>query len=232
MKDNRFIELVNLYIDRQITAAETTELEAEMQAHPRRRAVYRQYCQMHRATILVYESFRTHTGDQQPEVAVGRPTIARFESQPRHRRVRWTYYAGGLAAACLALVLIRLNFTRTVDANLVATSASAQPSGVGASLSPGSVLPHATAVAKPGLVSLRNGNLAVEQDYAAMLAALRREEQRALATGLLVPGRLPSLFDDGIFESQPASPANNQRVFRGRQTPAQQAEFTAFQFQR
>ncbi len=58
MNDNRFIELVNLYIDRQISAAETAELEAEIQGNPRRRAIYKQYCQMHRATTLVYESFR------------------------------------------------------------------------------------------------------------------------------------------------------------------------------
>ena len=43
MKDNRFIELLNLYIDRQITVAETTELEAEIQQNPKRQAVYRQH---------------------------------------------------------------------------------------------------------------------------------------------------------------------------------------------
>ena len=36
MKDTRFIELVNLYVDRQISSAETAELEAEIQASPRR----------------------------------------------------------------------------------------------------------------------------------------------------------------------------------------------------
>lgn len=232
MKDNRFIELVNLYIDRQITAAETTELEAEMQANPRRRAIYRQYCQMHRATTLVYESFRTNASGQQPEVAAGSATIARFESQPRHRRVRWTYYAGGLAAACLTLVFFGLNSTRTADANLAATPKSSPPAAVVASLPRVSVAPREADVARLGLVSLRNNNLAVEQDYTAMPAALRQEERRALASGQVQPGRLPSLFDDGVFESQQVLPANNQRVFRGRQTSAQPAEFTAFQFQR
>ena len=58
MKDNRFIELLNLYVDRQISPAETAELEAEIQSSPRRQKIYREYCQMHRATKLVYESFR------------------------------------------------------------------------------------------------------------------------------------------------------------------------------
>jgi hypothetical protein len=39
MKDNRFIELLNLYIDRQITAEETAELESEIQNSPQRQAV-------------------------------------------------------------------------------------------------------------------------------------------------------------------------------------------------
>ena len=58
MKDHRFIELLNLYIDRQITVDETAELEAEIQGSPQRQAVYRQYCQIHAATKVVYESFR------------------------------------------------------------------------------------------------------------------------------------------------------------------------------
>ena len=42
MKDTRFIELVNLYVDRQISAEETAELETEIQANPRRRQVYQE----------------------------------------------------------------------------------------------------------------------------------------------------------------------------------------------
>ena len=233
MKDNRFIELVNLYIDRQITAAEAAELEEEMQASPRRRTIYRQYCQMHRATTLVYESFRNHAASAQPEVGPDRATIARFESQAPHRRIGWMYYAGGLAAAaCLSLVFVRLNLNRPADANLAVTSKSSAPAAVVASRPPVSAAPSEAAVVRPGLVSLRNTNLDVEQDYAAMLAALRREDQRSLASGQLQSGRLPSLFDDGVFESPQVSPANSQRVFRARPTSVQPAEFTAFQFQR
>src|SRR3954468_4765975 len=104
MRDNRFIELVNLYVDRQISAAETAELEAELQANPRRRAVYRQYCRLHTASKQVYASFRSDVG--QP--ASDRPahgTIAQFESR-RAKKFRWVHYAGGLAAAaCVALAL-------------------------------------------------------------------------------------------------------------------------------
>ena len=50
MKESRFIELVNLYVDRQISTAETAELEAEIQVSPRHRKIYQQYCHMQRAT--------------------------------------------------------------------------------------------------------------------------------------------------------------------------------------
>ena len=63
-----------------------------------------------------------------------------------------------------------------------------------------------------------------------MLAALRHEEQRSFANGEIQTGRATSLFDDGVFETRPFSPANNLRTFRGKQTPAQPAEFTAFEF--
>ena len=121
MKDQRFIELVNLYIDRQITAAETAELEAEMQGDPRRRAIYRQYCQLHSATKRVYESFRANgTAVAQAPVTTVRG-ITRLEIPQRRSGFRWSYLAGGVAAAaCLSLVLVRLNLNspRAGEANL------------------------------------------------------------------------------------------------------------------
>lgn len=227
MKDNRFIDLVNLYIDRQITAAETAELEAEIQSNPRHRAIYRQYCQMHRATTLVYESFRA--GAPAQETAAGEGTIARFE---RDRRTHWGYYAGGLAAAaCLALVFVQLNSRNTVGADVLAKTDSLPAVQVAASAPRAAVVPPAVVEPKAGLVSLRN-NVVTEPDYVALLTTLRQEEARAFANGQLQPGQLPSLFDDGVFESRQVLPLNNQRVYRSRQTPTQQAEFTAFQFQR
>lgn len=231
MKDQRFIELVNLYIDRQISAAETAELEAEIQASPRRRAVYKQYCKMHRATTLVYESFRAGAAEQQPAPTAAKGTIAQFESERRSRRVQWTYYAGGLAAAaCLGLAFLQLNSKSAAEINLMAANAPKAPVRV----SP--VLPEVRVAAVPveakaGLASLRS-SAAAEPDYATLVAALRQEEQRGTANSQLQTGRLPSLFEDGVFDSQQVMPAANQRTFRGKQSPATAAEFTAFQFQR
>ena len=231
MKDSRFIELINLYVDRQITAAEATELEAEMQSNPRRRGVYRQYCQMQRATTLVYESFRTNTPAGQSDVVPARATVARFEP---HRELRspgrWTYCAAGLAAACLAVAVVRLNFHRAPDGTLAVVAPQASPPASAAPVPAAG--PRAIAEPRAGLVSLRN-NPAGEQDYAAMVASLRQQEQRTFAATQARVGPLPSLFEDGVFDQQQqVFPAGNQRTFRSKQAPAPQAEFTAFQFQR
>ena len=230
MKDQHFIELVNLYIDRQITAAETAELEAEIQASPRRRAVYQQYCKMHRATTLVYESFRAESPAQQAAPAGAKVGIAEFESVRRKRDFRWTYYAGGLvAAACVALTFARLNLKPAPEANLVAVAAPV-------TLPPSAAVPEGRVATTPvepkaGLLSLRN-NAAAEPDYATLLATLRQEEPRSFGNGSLQTSRPASLFEDGVFDSQRVIPSANQRTFRSTQTPAQSAEFTAFQFQR
>lgn len=229
MKDHRFIELVNLYIDRQITATETAELEAEMQGNPRRRAIYRQYCQLHTATKQVYDSFRTSAASPQAGATPGRVVLTDFKPRARSN---WIHYAGGLtAAACLAVVMVRYN----ANSRPAATETLAQTAPVPA-VQVAAVAPAAPAVATPVAVaaapsspSLRN-NLSVEPDYVAMLAALRREEQRSFANGQIQANQLPSLFDDGVFEPSKFSPANNPRTFRGKQAPAQQAEFTAFEF--
>ena len=58
MNDSRFIELLNLYVDQQITAAEATELEAELQENAERRRTYHQYCRKQKACTQLFEQER------------------------------------------------------------------------------------------------------------------------------------------------------------------------------
>jgi hypothetical protein len=218
MKDNRFIELVNLYIDRQITAEETAELEAEMQANPRRRAVYKQYCQLHTATKQVYTGFRTQSPIPSADAPAGRVIRTEFA---KRRRLHWIHYAGGVAAAaCLAIAFVRYN--------------AGSPANLGAESLPAvvqvaTVTPPAPAVTTAATTVVPVTKAAAEPNYSELVKALRQEEQRAFAAGQLQTARLPSLFDDGVFEARPVFPATNPRVFRGKQTP--EAQFTAFEFQ-
>lgn len=234
MKDNRFIELVNLYVDRQISGEEMESLEAEMQANPRRRAIYRQYCQMHRATTLVYESFRSENPEQPGDNLRSQAKVTRFESQSG-RRKHWTYYATGLAAACVALVFAKVAFTGSRVSNQHHTIASVQaapaPVALVAQLTPAVTAPAVIAVNQPAAIpALAHANsLVASQDYTAMLSAMRKEDQRAFASGQIQSSRTTSLFEDGVFDSQPLG---SSRIFRNKPTTSQQAEFAAFQFQR
>jgi predicted anti-sigma-YlaC factor YlaD len=109
MKDSKFIELLNLYLDQQIEPAEAALLEEEIARHPARRQTYQQYCRMHRACTLMFEQ-------AQPESDVGEKaamTVAAAEEKIRafpapSRSYGWVGYAAGLAAAaCVALVLVQ-----------------------------------------------------------------------------------------------------------------------------
>lgn len=100
MKDSRFIELLNLYVDHEISAEDARLLETEIQQHPRRRQVYREYCQIQKACVLLTDKFRTEAPAADGKVV---------EFAPRRR---WltpvTYASTGLVAlaACVALVLV------------------------------------------------------------------------------------------------------------------------------
>jgi hypothetical protein len=98
MKDSKFIELVNLYIDHQITPEDAALLEAEIQQKPERRRIYRHYCQMQKACMTLAENFRSD--------AAGNDKVVEMESRPR--RLAMITYAMGVAAAaaCVALVVV------------------------------------------------------------------------------------------------------------------------------
>ena len=182
MKDHRFIELLNLYIDRQITAEETAELEAEIQSSPQRQAVYRQYCQIHAATKVVYDSFRA--GAAEPAAnTTGRPaTVELFETR---RRVNWVHYVGGFAAAAAVAGLFFVRHSANTGLETPVALAPVQTVAV-APVQPApakAVSAPAAAPAVPAatnLISLRNTS--TTPDYSAMLVALReQDDERALA---------------------------------------------------
>lgn len=232
MKDQRFIELLNLYIDRQISATETAELEAEIQENPKRQAVYRQYCKIHSATKLVYASFRANATEQPVLPSDRTGVVELFEA--KRRKNHFAYYAGGLAAAaCLAVVFVRYN--SAANADNAATIAQTEVRATVAAPAPMAAAPVVIAtVAEPqvDLVSLRN-TVTNAPDYSAILARMReQDEERAMASGQLQPARIQPLFDDGFFNANRVAPAPDARMFRVQPANAQQVESTAFQFQR
>ena len=98
MKDSQFIELLNLYLDHEISPDKAALLEAEVTRDPARRQLYRQYCAMQKACVILAGQF---AGDAPAEAA----QAARVASARRSHAALW---ATGLvaAAACAAIALL------------------------------------------------------------------------------------------------------------------------------
>lgn len=122
MKESKFIELLNLYVDHEISAEEAALLEAEVQRNPERHRIYREYCQMQRACTMLAESGALTAPE--PEVS----KVVAFPA-PQRRVPVWAAYAGGLAAAaCLALVFVgRQNVEPVESAPAIAAVEQTQP---------------------------------------------------------------------------------------------------------
>jgi len=96
MNKPEFIELLNLYVDREISPLDATRLEEEVLKHADRREIYLEYCRMHKACATLAEQFR--------EAAPAAPAeAAEIAFAPRRS---WTpaLLATGLAAAAACLI--------------------------------------------------------------------------------------------------------------------------------
>lgn len=100
MKDSEFIDLLNLYLDHEISAADAARLEAEVLKNPSRRHIYRDYCRMQKACKILAQDFVE-------DAAPANAKVIDFASARRASRVGWVM-GGSLAAAaaCAALVFV------------------------------------------------------------------------------------------------------------------------------
>jgi hypothetical protein len=105
MKESRFIELINLYIDRQIGSEEAAELEAEIARSPAHRRTYLQYCRMHRACTLLFENFHAPATPLTQALGQAESKVTEFPARG-YRLARISLGAGLAAAACVAFMLV------------------------------------------------------------------------------------------------------------------------------
>ncbi len=108
MKESRYIELLNLYIDHRLTPAEAAELEAEVQSNPRRRKIYSQYCRIQKACALIFDAERSLA----PKTAA---VLTSFDADNRVAPPapfwRWALVpAVGLAAAIALVAVVGLRW--------------------------------------------------------------------------------------------------------------------------
>jgi anti-sigma factor RsiW len=135
MNDARFIELLNLYIDQELSAEEVGELQQAIAQSPARRRTYEQYCRMHRGCALLFESSRSQAPHSPKLDRSARDAERKVMALPGSGeapvvrgpwgRVAW---AGGLAAALTVAALqgpALMNALRSPDAAGPASAASA-----------------------------------------------------------------------------------------------------------
>jgi anti-sigma factor RsiW len=133
MKDSEFIELLNLYLDHEISAADAARLEAEVQSNADRRRVYQEYCRMQKACKVMAEDFAGES------VSAADRKVVVFEQAYFRERRKTQYFAGAFfaaAAACVAVVFIsRTHQNGGVNSGTVAM----EPAAVQAVASTGSI---------------------------------------------------------------------------------------------
>lgn len=247
MNDRRFIELLNLYVDQELTDDEARALEHEIAQRPERRQVYTQYCRMQRACVRLF--------DQQPApaprierlaaaaVVAGPPETIEFPAIPLDEPVQrrgaqhWgrIAWAGGMmaAAACVALVALRQTDVPGTSPSLAATPQVAQPAQA---IAAATVAAPASQGADYQPVVLVNTLLRPEsqaQDRAtATMAALDPSSLDWLQEMKLLPmRRVP--FETLRFDAQGRLEAIDHATFASdRVEPSTATEISAFQFQR
>ena len=95
MNDSEFIELLNLYLDHEITPADAARLEAEVRGNPERRRTYLEYCRMQKACALLAADF-----------AADRPAVRRESVAAGFGWAAAGFASFGVVAAGLAVAFV------------------------------------------------------------------------------------------------------------------------------
>ena len=225
MKDSEFIELLNLYIDHEISPADAARLETEVLAHPVRRQTYQQYCRLQKACKLFTTEFPTAADPADRKIVA-------FEPVPRRSAAMGRFVAiGGLAAAACLAVIFGL---RNRDLRTSETAPIARLEPVVAPAAPGlvhAVNLSASSVATVGNPLLLSGRA---QADALLAAAVEQTDKRFdwMRTVQLspLPQRLPA--ESLRFETLPPATTleSGTRVYGRPLTDQADAEWVSFRF--
>lgn len=242
MKDSEFIELLNLYLDHEISAADAAKLEAEVQTNPARRRVYQQYCRMQKACKLVASDFQSETEEvavpSDRKVVAFDPTAISAAALQRKRAGRlYTLGTFAAVAACMAIVVVGRSRQQATHDNVAVTPAVVSQPIVAAPASPNAdaAVPHglvslaqrpqATLVANPLLLT---GNTRAEAVFAAAIE--QANHQLAWIDSVkLTPLQVRSAADDLRFDTPPSSLRPEGRALGGRRAvTGEPSEMSAF----
>lgn len=254
MKDSEFIELLNLYLDHEISAVDAARLEAEVQVNPARRKVYQQYCRMQKACKVLAADFTTADSSAATEAekkVVAFDAAVATAAAERRQRVRGLYSLGGLAAvaACIAFVLVNRGTpdAPSTQAEVAAASAAAAPTVTAPPVAVATTSP----VTRGGIVSVAGNRAAsarVQPSLVSEQLFLSNTSTHALLTASvqdsanqlawipnlqLAPLSQRTSAEDLRFDARPATLRPEDRTLGGPQAqPGAEIEMAAFRFVR
>ena len=157
MKDSEFIELLNLYLDHEISTADAARLEAEVQSNLSRRKIYQQYCRMQKACKVLASDFQTESaaaGDAVAKNVVAFDSSAADSARQRRNSGMYTVGAFAAAAACVAVIFVGRQRQDTVSAAQAAPIAQTAQALDVVSAPNAVMVSHSPSVSRGGLVSV------------------------------------------------------------------------------
>ena len=234
MNQKKFIELLNLFVDHEISSVEAAELEQEIALNPERRKIYQQYCRIQRGSGMLAESFKSEGAPAGSKLARAArdadDKVARFPER-RATQISWGWISGlgvAAAAACVALVVVK------TDGSGKTAAPSASPVVAQRMISPGTAVspsPQSLSVAprfRPTLVAqalpqnVMGGSYATAAASSPSLDWMDRVDMPSVRS---IP------VEDLLFDAKPGLQQESKTFRSGRpmQTPV---EMSAFQFQK
>ena len=241
MRESRFIELLNLYVDQQLSSEEATELESEITANPARRRTYQQYCRIQRGCTLLFEKERSRAPLKQSlavSLADADRKIVSFPARSGRPSGAFVSLGGLAAAACVAFLVI--NRSGTVETEFASTEPTAAlvatTDGDQSVSSPGTEAQTRLLGRQPEFYSVATTRHLMtlpeaEADrIAADAAASQMANYRWMQNLELQP--ISELALERITLEPTTSPNQQLREFRPRSAANEASEMTAFEFRR
>jgi hypothetical protein len=236
MNDRRFTELLNLYLDHQITAVEAAELEAAVHSSPARRRIYEEYCMLQRGCSQLGSNARA-CAPIAPRFARSVQDVERKITAPRRQHVWYPLQIGGLAALGMAAgfaLVITLNQAPQSDISPVARNQTASSVhsapvvvAVGSPRQPGVVVVNPFTV-HPSLRAI--GLAAAQSADDSQVAGPDREAVEWMQRVDQLP-RSTLVLDEQAFTARSMAPVDTH-VFKRPHSLQNSAEFTGFQLSR
>jgi anti-sigma factor RsiW len=236
MKDSTFIELLNLYVDQEISSEQAVLLEHEIATNPQRKKVYQQYCRMHRATEVLGASFKSEEIPSGSKLARAARNADDKIAQFPHRKASafsWGWFtAGGLVAAAACATFVFMNLSSTAQKPAGSQVATVQKPPVLAPARNEAVATVATSSAQPFRPVLVARSL---QQALPVERVMLRGTATASSLDWMNQVQIPAVkglsIDDHPFDVKNAL-QQEVGTFRSQQPIQGRIEMGAFQFQR